>query len=591
MTTGMFLVFPFSFRCFRTSYPSISGIITSSKIRSGVASPDIFSASRPLLAARGTCPKSERISSSNSLIGSSSSTTRTFATFLTTQNVHAKIEGCAASYNKSLWIAIPDVSHGDLHEKSDMDDKNETIIGTTEADATKSLKGQTRILQSIIESIGDGLIVVDEEGYLIHSNPAADFVVGFSGKDEGTGRIRLINPVEGNPSTATGGFYLPDMKTPYPNVQSPLMRAVHGESTNAADIYFLPSKSAQGTWLSVTARPVVDESGAIRGGVAVFRDVTMVKQAEEALKSCYLELETLHSLSSILAQPASFEERLTRILEEIARAVEADAVSLRQPNEDGTGLRLVGSVGLGLAWEQASKVIGFGSEMSARAYESGQVLLNNDFSGERGELPTPSLDTGQAIRSGVTVPVKSSDATLGVITVVSSNPNHFTPDRVDLIKGVVNGMWSLLDNARLYEEIAVKDELASRQNNFINIAAHELRTPLTVVMGTIEVLKRRYAEDDQAKRRLDKAHRSAQRIGYILTELLNTSRLQPGKLSVNPGHMELGDLVRVSLAEVEQFADQHEIVCDIPEDLPKVYADRDKLTQVDPIIRTAVRLK
>ena len=472
-----------------------------------------------------------------------------------------------------------------------MDDKNETIIGTTEADATKSLKGQTRILQSIIESIGDGLIVVDEEGYLIHSNPAADFVVGFSGKDEGTGRIRLINPVEGNPSTATGGFYLPDMKTPYPNVQSPLMRAVHGESTNAADIYFLPSKSAQGTWLSVTARPVVDESGAIRGGVAVFRDVTMVKQAEEALKSCYLELETLHSLSSILAQPASFEERLTGILEEIARAVEADAVSLRQPNEDGTGLRLVGSVGLGLAWEQASKVIGFGSEMSARAYESGEVLLNNDFSGERGELPTPSLDTGQAIRSGVTVPVKSSDATLGVITVVSSNPNHFTPDRVDLIKGVVNGMWSLLDNARLYEEIAVKDELASRQNNFINIAAHELRTPLTVVMGTIEVLKRRYAEDDQAKRRLDKAHRSAQRIGYILTELLNTSRLQPGKLSVNPGHMELGDLVRVSLAEVEQFADQHEIVCDIPEDLPKVYADRDKLTQVDPIIRTAVRLK
>ncbi len=138
-------------------------------------------------------------------------------------------------------------------------------------------------------------------------------------------------------------------------------------------------------------------------------------------------------------------------------------------------------------------------------------------------------------------------------------------------------MWSLLDNARLYEEIAVKDELASRQNNFINIAAHELRTPLTVVMGTIEVLKRRYAEDDQAKRRLDKAHRSAQRIGYMLTELLNTSRLQSGKLSVNPRHMELGDLVRVSLAEVEQFADQHEIICDIQEDLPKVYADRDKL--------------
>ncbi len=99
-----------------------------------------------------------------------------------------------------------------------MDDKNETIIDTPEADATKSLEGQTRILQAIIESIGDGLIVMDEEGYLIHSNPAANIVVGFSGKDEGTGRIRLINPVEGNPSTATGGFYLPDMKTPYPNV-------------------------------------------------------------------------------------------------------------------------------------------------------------------------------------------------------------------------------------------------------------------------------------------------------------------------------------------------------------------------------------
>ena len=44
--------------------------------------------------------------------------------------------------------------------------------------------------------------------------------------------------------------------------------------------------------------------------------------------------------------------------------------------------------------------------------------------------------------------------------------------------------------------------------------------------------------------------------------------------------MELSDVVRASLDDVEHFADRHEIVWDIPEDLPKVYADRDKLTQV-----------
>ena len=62
------------------------------------------------------------------------------------------------------------------------------------------------------------------------------------------------------------------------------MRAMRGQTVSDEEVVIRNSRCPDGVLLSVNARPLQDESGVLRGGVSVFRDITGRKQAEEALK-------------------------------------------------------------------------------------------------------------------------------------------------------------------------------------------------------------------------------------------------------------------------------------------------------------------
>src|SRR5712692_1837769 len=144
----------------------------------------------------------------------------------------------------------------------------------------EELRNQTRILQSILESMGDGVIVADENGKFLLFNAAAEQILG-------------IGPTETTPDqwTERYGLYLTDTVTPYPANELPLARAIRGESVDSAEAFARHSRLPQGVWLNATARPLKDRGGALRGGVVVFRDVTNSKRAEEALVRAKEEAE------------------------------------------------------------------------------------------------------------------------------------------------------------------------------------------------------------------------------------------------------------------------------------------------------------
>lgn len=144
------------------------------------------------------------------------------------------------------------------------------------------LQAQTRILQSVLDSIGDGVVVADENGRFLLFNPAAE-------------QILRLGPVD-SPADKWAeqyGLYLPDGGTPYPPNEFPLARAIRGEAVDAAEMFMRRSDGIEGTWLSVTGRPVRDEDGALRGGVVVFRDFTARKVAEAKLQASEAELRAL----------------------------------------------------------------------------------------------------------------------------------------------------------------------------------------------------------------------------------------------------------------------------------------------------------
>lgn len=134
------------------------------------------------------------------------------------------------------------------------------------------LESQSRILQSILDSMGDGVIVADEEGKLLFINPAAEKIIG-------------LDSATAAPDEMVEQFctYLPAIITPGSKKDIPLVRAIRGEIFDATDVLMRHAKSSKSVWLSVTGRPLKDSDGASRGGVVVFRDSTEQKQIEQHL--------------------------------------------------------------------------------------------------------------------------------------------------------------------------------------------------------------------------------------------------------------------------------------------------------------------
>ena len=136
----------------------------------------------------------------------------------------------------------------------------------------RALHEQTRIVNSILRSMGDGVVVTDGEGKLVVANPAIESILGFSPGG--------VPPTEW---PLHYQFFHADTVTPFQRHEWPLVRALEGEKIDWLEVYMRASHDAPGRWISINARSVKDDDGALRGIVAVFHDITWLKRAQDAL--------------------------------------------------------------------------------------------------------------------------------------------------------------------------------------------------------------------------------------------------------------------------------------------------------------------
>src|SRR5216684_2741262 len=132
--------------------------------------------------------------------------------------------------------------------------------------AEDETRRQKELLQLILGSIADGVVVADANGKFLLFNAAAEQVVGVGATD--------TTPDQWSDRYGT---YLPDTATPYPSNELPLVRAMRGENVDAVELFIRNAKVPDGRLLSITGRT-------LRGGVVVLHDITERKRAEEALR-------------------------------------------------------------------------------------------------------------------------------------------------------------------------------------------------------------------------------------------------------------------------------------------------------------------
>ncbi|CAN5710256.1 ATP-binding protein [soil metagenome] len=116
----------------------------------------------------------------------------------------------------------------------------------------------------------------------------------------------------------------------------------------------------------------------------------------------------------------------------------------------------------------------------------------------------------------------------------------------------------------------------------VSTVSHELRSPLTSVKGYTALLLNRWdrLDDDQKKMMLEQVHLDADRVTRMVTELLDISRLETGRLQLRRQLLDLPDLARSVVATVGRAYPELECEVTFPEQFPKVMADPDKITQV-----------
>jgi two-component system sensor histidine kinase/response regulator len=150
------------------------------------------------------------------------------------------------------------------------------------------------------------------------------------------------------------------------------------------------------------------------------------------------------------------------------------------------------------------------------------------------------------------------------------------------------------------------EELDRLKSRFLSMASHELKTPLTSISGLAQVLLRRMRRrldegrpNDQEWQneqlahldRLELLNSQTGRLGRLVDELLDVSRIESGKLEFDWARVDLGQLIRDVVARLQLSTTQHTITVDLDGTSDgTVTADRDHLEQVlDNLVTNAIK--
>ncbi len=182
----------------------------------------------------------------------------------------------------------------------------------------------------------------------------------------------------------------------------------------------------------------------------------------------------------------------------------------------------------------------------------------------------------------------------------------YTTQDVDVVNIVASELVIAVQNALRFEEIQnfnltlrerIKHatgqlsrsnkrlrELDSTKDDFISMASHQLRTPLTSVKGYLSMVLEGDAGpvNDQQRKLLDQSFRSSQQMVFLISDLLNLSRLNTGKFVIEPSEVDLDELVQFEVGQLTETARARglTLLYDKPVTFPKLMLDETKIHQV-----------
>lgn len=148
------------------------------------------------------------------------------------------------------------------------------------------------------------------------------------------------------------------------------------------------------------------------------------------------------------------------------------------------------------------------------------------------------------------------------------------------------------------EEIKRLEQESKFKAHLLNLVSHELNTPITPLKVQLHLLKKRLADEDyeEADHGIEILQRNMDRLANLVTDILDVSRLEAGRLKMRRTDVDLGVLLAHTKESFEGSKNQDgkpvKVILDVQEGADLwVYADPDRIQQVlDNLVANAIRL-
>ncbi len=410
-------------------------------------------------------------------------------------------------------------------------------------------------LAAIVESSDDAIISKDLTGIITSWNKAAERMYGYRAEEVIGQPVAILVP--------------PDQAD---DITTILTKIKHGERI---DHYETKRRAKDGTILdvSLTVSPIYDSTGRLVGASKIARDISARKRMERLQ-------QFLDQASELLMNSFDYETML-RDLARHCVPIMADWCSVHVLQDERklfTVDFVADSPDLLAALSQLRENYPFDPEGTygvAYVLRTGTALflpeidesVREAHAKDAEQLP---LIRKLQVRSSLLVPMQARGQVLGVISlnrldffrqvlgrnivrqvlgVISLNRldsgRHYLPEDFLCARYLAQRAGLAIDNVRLYRQAL---DASKVRDEFLSIAAHELKTPLTGLRGMTQLLLRQIGKNGKLDPAKFESHlriidNQAVKLNSLLSQLLDVSRLEAGRLSLEPGMTNIATLV------------------------------------------------